>query len=92
MRYADFEYHALEYFGLVGDEVAALLDSMGESLRGVDEDDRAFWERATDALDDVLDVDEYEEEGWPLDPYFPDDEYLDAGELWELTAEAYTEQ
>ncbi len=35
---------------------------------------------------------EYEEEieeEYPLDPFFPDDDYLDADELWELTAEAY---
>lgn len=34
--------------------------------------------------------DEYEED-YPLDPFFPDDEYLDPGELWELSAEAYSD-
>lgn len=35
---------------------------------------------------------EEEEEQYPLDPFFPDDDYLDAGELWELTAEAYADE
>ncbi len=30
-----------------------------------------------------------EEEMYPLDPFFPDDEYLDPNEVWELSAEAY---
>jgi hypothetical protein len=89
MRYADFEYHAMEYFGLTGDEVAMLLDAIqaaGGTIRGVDEDDKDFWASASFELDDILE--EYEEpERYPLDSYFPDDDYIDAGEEWEMTAE-----
>ncbi len=91
MRYADFEYHAMEYFGFTGDEVAALLDAIqadGETIRGVDADSRAFWTyvASLDVIEDL--AGEYEEpERYPLDSYFPDDDYIDAGEEWEMTAE-----
>lgn len=94
MRYADFEYHAMEYFGLTGDEVAVLLDGIeaaGGTIRGVDEDDRSFWAdlSQSDALDDALGIEPEEyEEMYDLDPYFPDDDYLDAGVEWEMTAES----
>lgn len=88
MRYADFEYHAMEYFGLTGDEAAMLLDSIqaqGGSLRGEDADDQTFWVQASGALtDDILGI--YHE--YDLDPNFPDDEYLSAGDEWEMTAES----
>ena len=92
MRYADFAYHAAEYFGFTGDEVAALLDAIeaeGGTILGVDENDRQFWGQVADL--DVIDeiIGEYEEpERYPLDSRFPDDDYLDAGEEWEVTAES----
>lgn len=92
MRYADFEYHAMEYFGFTGDEVAALLDGLqqdGVTIRGVAEDDMEFWSSVSDsaAFDTLLEVSDAWED-YPLDPRFPHDEYLDAGDEWELTAEA----
>jgi hypothetical protein len=92
MRYRDFEYHAAEYFGLTGDEVAALVDAIeaeGGTIRGVDEDDRSFWLDVAqmDVVEEL--VGEYDEpEQYPLDSRFPDDDYLDAGEEWEVTAES----
>lgn len=32
---------------------------------------------------------EEEQEMYSLDPFFPDDDYVDPGEIWELSAEAY---
>jgi len=88
MRYADFEYHALEYFGLVGDEVATLLDLLGGSVRGIAEDDEDFWVQASEALDsEALGLFEIDEP-YALDSLFPDDEYLDPYEEWEMTAES----
>ena len=92
MRYADFEYHAMEYFGLTGDEVAVLLDGIeaaGGTIRGVDADDKSFWADVanSDVLDEALGIEGEEyEEMYDLDPRFPDDDYLDPGEEWEITA------
>lgn len=91
MRTADFDYYAMEYFGLDRPEARELLlrfEESGGTIRGVDADDKDFWAdlAQSDAFDEVLG--EYEEpERYPLDSYFPDDDYIDAGEEWEMTAE-----
>ena len=84
MRYRDFERDAAEYFGLNKSEAALLSLEMVEAgfdTRGWKRDDPLFWDIAADLV-----VVEPEEE-WPLDPTFPDDDYLDADEEWELTAD-----
>jgi len=84
MRYREFESDARDYFGLNKDEVAELASEMalaGFDTRGWQRDDPLFWDIAADL------VEVEPEEEWDLDPTFPDDDYLDADEEWELTAD-----
>lgn len=87
-RFAD---DALEHFGLNEEESADLLDAL--DLQGFDpyEGDRLrdWMPEAFDVLDDITDLDQYDEGWWEydLDPYFPEDDWLEAGVEWELTAE-----
>lgn len=62
---------------------------MYDMLVSLDEESRAADEYMMELLEQVVEEYEEEEEMYPLDPFFPDDEYLDPGELWELSAEAY---
>lgn len=84
MRYRDYERDAREYLGLNKSEAALLSLEMAEAgfdTRHWKRGDPLFWEIA-------LDLVEYGPmEEFPLDPTFPDDDYLDAGEEWEMTAD-----
>ena len=97
MRVTDFDYYAREYFGLDKPEARELLlqfEESGGTIRGVDATDKDFWADLahSDAFDTVIEEQEYEpEERWSLDPYFPDDEYLEPDIEWEMTAEGYLE-
>jgi len=87
MRYRDFERDARDYFGLDKNEaviLAARMSEAGFDTREWRRDDPLFWDIAADLAEIAP---EEEEEEWPLDPMFPDDDYLDADEEWELTAD-----
>ena len=83
-----FAEDAAELFGLNGHEAADLLDSLEEQGFDYRDDELADWmPEAYDALGPLWDeMGDY--------PGYDDDEYLDAGETWELTAESeeYFEQ
>lgn len=96
MTYEQFESAASELFGLEPYEIAVLAEQLVASGYDLDEisvRDKDFWAEASDfeavdmALADVEDV----PERYALDRYFPDDEYLDPGDVWEVSAEAYTD-
>lgn len=86
MTFDEFEDTARDLFGLTHSEVgdfAETLDQAGLPLEEWDADDETFWEIASDLTDEFFeDIEQYD-----LDPYFPGDEYLDAGIEWEMTAE-----
>lgn len=91
MTYDEFESVAAELLGIEpGGEArdfADVMDAAGLPFDAFDADDRFFWEIASDAAEPYFE--EYEEEvgeRWPLDRRFPDDEYLDPGFEWEITA------
>lgn len=93
MTFDEFETTASELFGLEAGEVrdfADVLDAAGLPFEGFDVDDRQYWEIASDLTDEFYEDIEVAER-YPLDRYFPDDDYLDPGDLWEFTAEAYVE-
>jgi hypothetical protein len=86
MIFSEFEETAQELFGFDAGESRAFanqLDEAGLSPEYYDADDTEFWEVAADFTDDFFD-----EELYPLDPFFPDDDYMDADVEMELTAES----
>ena len=84
----DFAEDARDHFGLNAQEAAELLERLEEEGFDLYDDSLKDWgPEAFDALDDIIDFDQYEESEFELDPYFPDDDWLDAGVEWELTAE-----
>lgn len=88
--FSEFAADARDLFGLDDGESADLLDQLEEEGFDVEEDVLQDWmPEAFDALDDITDLGAYEESWWEfeLDPHFPDDAWLDAGEEWEITAE-----
>ena len=89
MTYDEFEYSAAELLGIEpGGEArdfAEAMDAAGFPLEEFDVDDKLFWEIGVDVAEPYYE-DVEPEERWPLDPRFPDDEYLDAGIEWEITA------
>lgn len=86
MTFDEFTDEARELFGLDAGEASELADSLDQAgfpLEEFDSDDSLLWEVASDLTDEFFD--DYEE--YDLDPYFPDDEYLEPDIEWELTAE-----
>lgn len=86
----DFAEDAREHFGLNEQEAADLLDALEAEGFDAEDESLADWmPEAFDALDDITDLEAYDEDWWDydLDPYFPDDDWLEAGEEWEVTAE-----
>lgn len=86
MRYETFERKTEELFGFDKGqtaELATILDEAGLRLEEWDARSKDFWELAAEFTDEF-----FQEEEFPLDPYFPGDEYLDAGDEFELTAES----
>lgn len=89
MKYSTFESHAEEYFGFdkgQSAELAHILDSAGLNLEEWSVRSKDFWELASEFIDPFLE--EAEPEQYALDPMFPGDEYLDADDEFELTAES----
>lgn len=97
----DFADEAAEYFGLNAHEAANLYDLL-EEVYGFDESDtlREYAGEAADLLDVVTEdipeegAEEEEESGYEgeespyeLDDDFPDDDWLDPGEEWEVSTE-----
>jgi hypothetical protein len=96
VTYDAFAARAEELFGIRGSEVDNLLEALEE--QGYDIEDLSplsrAWGDAADLLGDVLgedyieegesSIEEGEESPYDLDPFWPDDDYLDAGEEWEL--------
>lgn len=85
-RFDDFAETAREVFGLNEGEATDLLESL-ERDHGFDLDEDTLFDyggEATDYLDDIIG---YEDDLEALDPRFPDDDYLDAGQEWEITAD-----
>jgi hypothetical protein len=85
----DFAEDAATHFGLNAQEAADLLEHLEEQGFDLDDDRLTDWgPEAVEALDDIIEWDDYGEfSEFELDPYFPDDDWLDAGVEWELTAE-----
>lgn len=85
MTFDEFEKAIVDQYGDAvvylyrADEIADMLDDAGLVLEEWDADDPVFWEIAAELA---------ELEMYALDPHFPNDDYLDAGEEWELTAES----
>lgn len=65
---------------------------MYEMLLAFDEQAKAEEAYMMELLEEAVESYEEEEEQYPLDPFFPDDEYLDPDEVWELSAEAYGDE
>jgi hypothetical protein len=89
MRFRDFEDTAQELFGFdkgEAREFAAILDEAGLKPELYDADDAEYWELAADFTDEFFE--DETDEVYPLDPFFPDDDYLYAGDEMELTAES----
>lgn len=87
-RFDDFVLDARDLFGLNESEATDLAEMLEDRGYDINEHDWSdFGEDAADLLSDIIDFDEYDDELEPLDPYFPDDAYLDAGEEWEITAD-----
>lgn len=83
--FEEFAADAAELFGVNQQEAADLLDALEAEGFG-DDDTLADWmPEAFDALTDVWD--DYNE--YQLDPTFPDDDYLDPGDEWEMTADYF---
>lgn len=86
----DFAVDAANLFGLNEHEAADLLDRLEDDHGfNVEEDDlRDFMPDAFEELsDDYFETDDF---GYELDPDFPDDDWLDAGDVWEISAD-YTD-
>lgn len=85
----DFADDAANLFGLDHHEAANLLDALEDQGFEAEDELRDWMPEAYDLLDDITDLSEYEEEWWDeeLDPGFPDDDWLDPYEEWEITAE-----
>jgi hypothetical protein len=86
----DFVDDAADLFGLDPDEATDLLERLEEDGFTVGDDDLSGWmPEAFDLLDEITDLSEFEEPWWDeeLDPDFPDDDWLDPYEEWEITAE-----
>ncbi len=80
----DFAEDAADLFGLDERESAALLEELEGDGFDPEDDVLADWvEEAYDHLEDVSD----DFSPYDLDPYFPDDDWLDAGDTWEVTAD-----
>lgn len=89
----DFADDAADLFGLNRPEAEDLLDRL---LADTDFDPHedvladympeAFEELGDTGFFDTEDYD-HEDEGYDLDPDFPDDDWLDVGDIWELSAE-----
>jgi hypothetical protein len=80
----NFADDAANLFGLTQQEAASLLDDLEAEGFDAGEDTLRDWmPEAFDLLTPLWD--DYSE--WELDPSFPDDDWLDAGEEWELTAD-----
>lgn len=91
MTFDEFEYTAAELLGIEpGGEARDFADTMeaaGLPYEAFDVTDKFFWEIGVDAADPYYEAIEDElPEDYPLDPRFPDDDYLDPGEEWEITA------
>lgn len=97
MSFRDFYADAQEIFGLDRDEARELFQELKEvGFDPANDRDDLLWEVASDLLESTVFVveaeeepeyeqgDAYEESPYDLDPYWPDDEYLDAGEEWEV--------
>lgn len=98
MTYEEFESAAAEYFGMDPYEAALLAEQLagaGWDLDTVDPRDKDMWEEAStyEAVDMALadvelpDDEAYDDYGYELDPYFPDDDWLEPDIEWEMTAE-----
>lgn len=96
MTFDEFEDTARELFGFDAGEArdfAETLEAGGLFLEEADAGDREFWEVATEFIDPYVE-DYYTEtedddgELYPLDPSWPDDEYLEPDIEWEMTAES----
>lgn len=93
MDFDDFAEDAATLFGLNQQEAADLLDRLEEEGFDLEEDVLQGWmPEAFEELDDITDLEQYDEPWWDesLDPTFPDDDWIDEGEEWELSAE-YTD-
>ncbi len=85
--FEDFAEDASSLFGLDAQEAANLLDTLESEGFDYEDDVLADWmPEAFEALTDLWDS--YSE--YQLDPSFPDDDWLDAGDEWEITAD-YTD-
>lgn len=103
MTYDEFEDTAAALFGLDPYEAAVLAEQMvadGYDLDRTAAESERFWSAASEyeAVDVALaDVELPEEEPgieverYRLDSRFPDDDWLDPGDVWEISAEAYTD-
>jgi len=86
MRYRDFEKDVRDVFGFDKSEARALADELsaaGFDTRHWPRDDPLFWDIAVELATTKPEP----EEEFPLDPHFPGDAYIDAGEEWELSAD-----
>ncbi len=97
MTFEAFAARAETLFGLSASEAADLADVLeerfGYDLGEITTRSRTVWGDAADVIEEFLedveleDGEEYGEEESPyeLDPFWPEDDYLDAGEEWELS-------
>lgn len=89
--FEDFAADAAELFGLDKHEASDLLGLLHDQEDFEEDSDRLkdFMPEAFDLLEDVTDLELYEEDWWDfsLDPDWPDDEWLDEGVEYEITAD-----
>lgn len=85
-RFSEFVEDARDLFGASESEATDLLEALEERGWDIEQDGWGdFGDDAVDLIDDIIDFDQYDDDLEPLDPYFPDDDYLDAGDEWEIT-------
>lgn len=94
MTFNQFANEAASLFGLSENEASDLWDELEQvGFYPEIEAPREMWEVAADLIyteyegigDEPLEEEFYEYSPYDLDPSWPDDDYLDAGEEWELT-------
>jgi hypothetical protein len=97
MRLRDFEDRAADLFGYdipEARELLVALEDRGYDLRDISDRSRNVWADAADIVLERIEEEEKEEveedygeeeSPYSLDDSWPDDDWLDAGDEWELT-------